>query len=103
VQQRFGAGRLAVVLIDVDQEYFKRKEDYLPQAKKIMDRHKLGWPNTLAPRGFHDMMHTFNLSGYGNVVVDAKGIVRGVNVHGRELERLVEEMMGPKKADKSAK
>jgi hypothetical protein len=32
-----------------------------------------------------------------------KGIVRGVNAHGKELERLVEEVMGAKKVEKPEK
>jgi hypothetical protein len=102
VQQRFGADKLAVVLIDVDPEYYG-KSMFLPQAKKILETHKLDWPNTLAPKGFHDVMHAFNLSGYGNIVVDANGIVRGVNAKGTRLEDLVEDIMGAKKADKSEK
>jgi hypothetical protein len=103
VQRRFGADRLAVVLLDVDPGYFKKPELYLPQAGKILDRHKLDWPNAIATRGFEDTVHAFNLSGYGNIVVDAKGIVRGVNLHGKQLERLVESMMGAKKEDNSEK
>ncbi len=103
MQQRCGADKLAVVLVDVDPGYFGKQEQYLPQAKKILERHKLEWPNVIAEKGFNDTVHAFNLSGYGNVVVDAKAIVRGVNVHGKELERLVEEIMGAKKPDKSEK
>jgi hypothetical protein len=100
VQQRFGADKLAVVLLDVDPEYFKKPEDYRPQAKKILERHKLDWPNAIASKGFNDTVHAFNLSGYGNIIVDAKGIVRGVNLHGKELERLVEEIVEGKKPEK---
>ena len=103
MQQRFGADKLSVVLIDVDPGIFEEQQKYLPRAKKIMDGLKLDWPNTMAPRGFHDVVHAFNLSGYENILVDVKGIVRGVNVHGEELERLVEEIMGAKKADKPEK
>jgi hypothetical protein len=91
---------LAVVLLDVDPEYFKKTEDYLPRARKILERQKLSWPNALAPKGFQDTVRVFNLSGYGNIVVDARGVVRGVNVHGKELERLLEEVVAGKKADK---
>jgi hypothetical protein len=91
---------LAVVLLDVDPGYFKMPEDYLPQARKILDRHKLNWPNAIATKGFDDTAHVFNLSGYGNVVVDAKGIVRGINLHGKELERVLEATVTGKKADK---
>jgi hypothetical protein len=100
VQQRFGSDKLAVVLIDVDPEYFKDPNDYLPQAKKIMEKKKLDCPNVLAPKGFHNVIHAFNVSGYGNILVDEKGIVRGVNVHGEELERLMEEIMHVKKGEK---
>ncbi len=96
MQNRYGADKFAVVLIDVDPEYFKTQEEYLPRAKKILAKQKVDWPNVLAPKGFQDVVHTFNLSGYGNIVVDAKGIVRGVNVHGKELERLAEKIVGDK-------
>jgi hypothetical protein len=95
-----GAEKLAVALLDVDSEYCAKPEDFLPQAKKILKRHKLEWPNAIAPRGFNDTARIFNLSGYGNIVVDGKGIVRGVNVHGKWLEQLVEEMIEGKKPDK---
>jgi hypothetical protein len=84
----------------VDPEYFDKPADYLPRAKAILERHKLTWPNAIAPKGFDDTVHVFNLSGYGNIVVDAQGVVRGVNVHGKELERLLEEVVAGKKAGK---
>ena len=71
MQQRVGADRLAVVLIDVDPGFFSRPEEYLPRAGKILARHKLDWPNAIAPNGFKDTVGAFNLSGYGNVLVDA--------------------------------
>ena len=86
-----------MALIDVDPEYFESQQQYLAQAKKILDKHKLDWPNALAANGFNDMVRTFNISGYGNIVVDAKGIVRGVNLHGKDLERLLEEIVEAKK------
>jgi hypothetical protein len=103
VQQRFGADNLAVVLIDVDPGYFDKDDTYLPKAKKILEQHKVDWPNVIAEKGFHDTVHAFNLSGYGNIVVDSKGIVRGMNAHGEELERLVKEIMGAKKMEKPEK
>jgi hypothetical protein len=100
VQQRHGADKLAVALIDVDPEYFPDRKQYLPQAKKILEKHKLDWPNALAANGFSDTVRAFNISGYGNILVDNKGIVRGVNVHGKALERLVEQMVEGTKADR---
>jgi hypothetical protein len=100
VQTRVGADKLAVVLIDVDPEYFAKTDEYLPKAKKILEKHKVDWPNVLAANGFNDTMHAFNLSGYGNIVVDAKGMVRGVNVHGMELQHLVDQIMEAKPTTK---
>ena len=96
-----GAEKLAVVLIDVDPGFFKSPEQYLPKAKTVLARRKLDWPNALARNGFNDTVRTFNVSGYGNIVVDAQGIVRGVNLHGKELEDVVEAMMETKGAEKS--
>ena len=100
MQQRAGAGKLAVVLIDVDPGFFSKSEDYLPQARKILARRKLDWPNAIAPNGFKDTVQAFNLSAYGNVVVDAKGIVQGVNLRGEDLEQLLEKIIEGKKVDK---
>ena len=100
MQKRSGADKLAVVLIDVDPGYFSKPEDYLPRVQKVLARHKLDWPNAIAPNGFKDTVRAFNLSGYGNVVVDAKGIVRGVNLCDKDLERLLEEVVAGKKVDK---
>jgi hypothetical protein len=92
-----------VVLIDVDPGYFKKPEQYLPQAKKVLEKHKLDWPNVIAQNGFGDTIRSFNLSGYGNIVVDAKGIVKGVNVHGKELEKMVDAIVDTKGAEKPAR
>jgi hypothetical protein len=100
VQQRVGPDRLAVVLIDVDPGFFSTPEEYLPRTRKILARHKVEWPNAIAPNGFKDTVRAFNLSAYGNVTVDAKGIVRGVNLHDKDLERLLEEVVAGKKVDK---
>jgi len=102
VQQRAGTDKLAVVLIDVDPEYYPSPDDYLPKAKTILEKHKVDWPNALAAKGFNDTMRAFNVSGYGNIVVDAVGIVRGVNVHGPALEDLVAEITHTKKNKKRA-
>ena len=95
-----GADKLAVVLLSVDPVIFKKREEYLPRAGKILARQKLDWPNALAPKGFDDTMRAFNLSAYGNIVVDAKGIVRGMNLRDKDLERLLEEIVEGKKGDK---
>ncbi len=93
MQQRVGADKLAVALIDVDPAYFKTPQEYLPKSKKVLEGHNIDWPNAIAQNGWSDMVHTFNVSGYGNIVVDAGGIVRGLNVHESELERLIEKII----------
>jgi hypothetical protein len=95
-----GADKLAVILLSVDPVIFKKPEEYLPRVGKILARRKLDWPNALAPKGFDDTMRAFNLSGWGNIVVDAKGIVRGINLRHTNLERLLEEVATGKKVDK---
>jgi hypothetical protein len=89
-----------VVLVDVDPGFFPRPEKYLPRAEKVLARHKLEWPNALAPNGLQDTARAFNLSAYGNVIVDAEGIVRGVNLHDQDLERLLEKIVEGKEADR---
>jgi hypothetical protein len=93
VQSRYGADKLAVVLIDVDPEFFPKEDDHLPQAKKILQKHKLDWPNVMARNGFDDTARAFNLFGYVKMVVDAQGIVRSVSLLGNDLERTVEQIM----------
>jgi hypothetical protein len=102
VQQRWGPDKLTVALIDVDPGYFAKPEQYQPQARKILARLKVDWPNAIAARGFTDAVHAFNLSGYGNIIVDARGIVRGVNLHGNQLERLIQTLVEEKITEKTA-
>lgn len=78
-----------MVLVTVDPSYHEKPEEYLPKCKKVLDKHKLTWPNAIAPKGWDDTTRIFNMSGYGKMVVDNKGIVRGIDVHGKELEKLV--------------
>jgi len=86
-----------VVLVSVDPEYFPEDTKYVRTAAKILDKHKLACPSVFLPGGWSDVQRTFNLSGYGNIVVDAKGMVRGINSHGKQLEKLVRSLVGPSK------
>ena len=40
---------------------------------------------------------------YGTIVVDAQGIVRGVNLHGKELDELVEQLVENKNTNNLAR
>ena len=47
------------------------------QAEKIFKWTKLDWPNAFLSRGWNSSCsRTFNLYGYGLVLVDAQGVVR---------------------------
>jgi hypothetical protein len=100
VQQKYGPDKVAVVLLSVDPGHYHKDDRYIAQAKKLLDQYKVDWSNVFLPGGWDDAMRTFNASGYGKMVVDGKGIVRGVNVHGGELERLVKQLLSNPSADK---
>lgn len=82
----------------MEPEYFDKKEQYEPQAKKLFKKLDLSWPNVWVAGGWGEMNRTFNADGYGNILVDGKGIVRGVNLHGEEFVRRVLEITGTKPA-----
>jgi len=94
VQQAHGKDKLAVLLLSVDPEYFPKDESYQARAKEIFAAKKVDWPNVFLAKGWADAVRMLNAPGYGNVVVDGKGIVRGVNVHGKDLEDLVRRVVG---------
>lgn len=78
-----------MVLLSVDPSYFEDNDHYLARAQEILRKHKVEWTNVFLPDGWSDAQKTFNASGYGKLFVDADGIVRGADLHGAELERLV--------------
>ena len=89
MQQRQGRDKLAVVLLSVDAEYFGHDRRYVDEARKILEKRKIDWPSVFLPGGWSDAGRVFNLSGYTLVLVDAQGIVRGVNLRGDDLEKAV--------------
>ena len=99
VQQQHGPEKLAVVLVSVDPGYFPESDAYLTTAKKILETQKIDWPSLFMPGGWNDAVHTFNVSGYGMIVVDAEGIVRGVNLRGHHLDKLVAKLLKEKKTN----
>jgi len=101
VQQRYGADKLVVVLLNVDPDPAYGKDDrYLARTKSIFEKLKIDWPNVFLSGGWNDVMHAFNVGGYGTIVVDARGVVRGTNLHGLALERLVGKLMDETKEEK---
>jgi hypothetical protein len=98
VQQRHGRDKLEVVLLSVDPGYFGKDKSYLGSASKILKKQKVDWRCAFLPGGWSDTRQVFNLSGYGLVLVDAKGTVRGVNLRGEGLERAVADTVGKKQS-----
>jgi hypothetical protein len=94
---------LEVLLLSVDPEYFPGTDRYKAQSRKILEKHKLDCPQVLLPGGWADVGRVFNANGYGNILVDAKGIVRGTDLHGKELEKVVAEVVGKPRADRPDK
>jgi hypothetical protein len=94
-----GADKLAVLLLSVDPEYFdKKKEEYEPQAWKLFKKLGITWPNVWVAGGWAEMNRTFNADGYGLTLVDAQGLVRGVDLRGDEFARLAREVTGARPA-----
>jgi hypothetical protein len=100
VQQRQGRDKLAVVLLSVDPGYFGQDRRYVEQARKILEKRKLDWPSVFLPGGWSDTERIFNLSGYCLVLVDARGIVRGVDLRGDDLEKVVAQTVDATKPPK---
>jgi hypothetical protein len=50
------------------------------------------------PGGLLDAERIFNLTGYGLVLVDARGTVSGVNLRGDDLEKAVAQAVGEGKS-----
>ena len=103
MQREHGRDKLAVVLLSVDPGYFEGSDAYLKQARTILQSRRLDWPSAFLPGGWSDAERLFNMTGYGNILVDPQGIVRGVNVHQQQLEALVRRVLEEKSPDKSAR
>jgi hypothetical protein len=86
--------------VDADPRHFGDDHSYVGRAKRILERHKVQATSVFLPGDWNDVVGVFNVSGYGKIVIDGKGIVRGVNVRGAELEKLVEQILDADKQDK---
>ena len=86
--------------VDPDPGYFGDDRSYVGRAKRILERNKVQARSVFLPGGWNDVVGVFNTSGYGKIVIDGKGVVRGVNVRGAELEKLIERILDAEKQDK---
>jgi hypothetical protein len=80
-------------LLSVDPSYFPDTDKYVAQAQKLFEQKQVDWPNAFLPGGWNDVARVFNLSGYGLTLVDARGIVRAVNIRPNELEKQVRQLL----------
>ncbi len=77
------------MLLSVDPGYFGTSKSYLNSAKRILQKQKADWPCVFLPGGWSEVSRIFHLSGYALLLVDAQGIVRGVDLRGDELDQAV--------------
>ena len=85
---------MAVLLLSVDASYgFPGHEE---KNKTLLAAHGLAWPNVLVPGGWTELEKTLNVSGYGLVLVDQDGLVRGVDLRKSELIELVGDLYAKK-------
>ncbi len=67
-------------------------ERYQSKSKTIFDKLDIDWPAVLDPDGWDGVMHKFNFTWFGLVVVDTEGVVRGIGVHGEQLSKLMQQI-----------
>lgn len=67
-------------------------EEAKKRALQILKKQKVDWPSAFDPAGWAGVHKAFNSSGYGLVLVDPKGIVRGIGVRADRAEALLKEI-----------
>jgi hypothetical protein len=99
VQQSFGKQSVEILLLSVDEGYGIDGE----RDKKLLAARGIDWPNVLLPGGWAEVMKVFNCSGYGLLVVDGTGTVRGVNVYRSQLAPLISQLWVEESARRAGK
>ncbi len=95
VQEKYGADKVAVVLLDVDRDYGATESQATADAKSAMKEHGAGdWPCVILPNGWKDMNENFGIDGYQVVVIDPAGNVVIDNTYGDELDPHVRKGLG---------
>ncbi len=89
--QKESRGKIEVLLLGVDQSYQVSRKRYQEKSAQIFERCQINWPDVLLEKGWDDVQESFNLGGYGISVIDEHGIVRGINVGKRQLEKLLKD------------
>ena len=93
LQEKYGADKLAVLLLSVDKDYLNfglQSQQVTDRCQSVLKRLKVpAWPNVLMPDGFTTSESLFNLGSYGLTLIDPNGIVRGADLHAEEVEPLM--------------
>jgi hypothetical protein len=89
IQDKFGSGKLQVLLLSVDLGYDFAKEKAAAKDLERMHKQHVDWPNVLIPGGWDETQRRFNIDGYGLTLIGPDGIVRGVDVGPDEVEKLL--------------
>ncbi len=86
---------MAVLLLSVDRGRKPGDEERLLKAThSLQEKLKLDWPNIFVPDSWSGVLRTFNIKGYGLILVDPKGIVRGAGFHAKDLESMMKAIYG---------
>ena len=91
-QIKYG-NKLQVVGLSVDMGYGSDAATARKSCGTIMAKNNVSWPNVFDPKGFDGVMRNFNISGYGLVLVDPIGIVRGIDIRVAQANLLLDKIL----------
>lgn len=101
MKEKFG-GQFEVLLISVDWSYNRNLSKTEKTAESILKKTKVTSRNVFDPAGWAGVGRTFNAGGYGLILVDSDGIVRGANIRAEEARKLLRKILKPTATSKPA-
>lgn len=87
LEKKYGADKLAVVLVSIDAGYGDSPERAAARARAMMAKHEVTWTSVVDPQGWNGVVRRFNLHGYGLTLVGPDGGVRGVDLDVKAVDR----------------
>ncbi len=82
-----------MLLLSVDRSYESLDAEKAKSlAQGIFKKFNLEWKNVFEPDGWNGVMRNFNSSGYGQILIDPKGIVLGAGLNARDMEALLKKV-----------
>jgi hypothetical protein len=88
IQQKLGKDKFQVLLLSVDYDYSSEGNNAADEDNKRLKKQGVDWPNVIVPHGFDTVQRLFNFDGYGLILVDPNGNVKGINMVPDQLNRL---------------